>query len=205
VLAAAATAVVLAGCGSSTSLTGGGNNGFAGDELGTPIAMPALDLTDTADQPYDLASELKGHLTLLYFGYTHCPDICPTTMADLGAAIRSLPKSEADKVQVVFVTSDPARDTPAVMKAWLANFDQGVPLPFIGLTGTVKEIDAGAAKLGIYLEPPVKEKDGTIEVTHGAQTLAFSGTDQKAHLVWTPGTTVKQYAHDIKRLESGVL
>ncbi|HVV29320.1 MAG TPA: SCO family protein, partial [Mycobacteriales bacterium] len=148
-----------------------------------------------------LATEARGHLTLLYFGYTNCPDVCPTTMADLGAALRKVPASVARDVRVVFITSDPARDTPAVMRAWLAHFDSGLPVPFVGLTSSISAIDAYGQKLGVALEPPKKDKDGTIEVTHGAQVTAFSPQDGKAHLVWTPGgLTPEQYASDIELL-----
>ncbi len=135
---------------------------------------------------------------MLYFGYTHCPDVCPTTMADLGLALRQLPVQVQEHTQVVFVTSDPGRDTPAVMKTWLANFDPGLVRPFVGLTASIKQIDAVATSVGVPLEPPVKEADGTISVEHGAQTLAFVAG--KASVLWLAGTTSAQYAHDITRL-----
>jgi protein SCO1/2 len=120
-------------------------------------------------------------------------------MAALGAALRSLPAKIDKDVQVVFVTSDPARDTVPVMAKWLSNFDSGVANPFIGLATTVKAVDAYGAKLGIELDPPVV-KDGQEEVTHGAQVLAF-GANGTADLVWLPGSmTVAQYASDITTL-----
>jgi protein SCO1/2 len=135
---------------------------------------------------------------LLYFGYTNCPDICPTTMADLGQALHRLPPQVQAHTQVVFVTSDPARDSPAVLKQWLANFDTGLALPFVGLTATTGQIDALARSVGVPLSPAVVGSDGTVSVEHGTQTLAF--LDGRAPLTWLYGTQVADYAHDIGRL-----
>ncbi len=137
-------------------------------------------------------------LMLVYFGYTSCPDICPTTMADLGQALHKLPAKVQNETQVVFVTSDPTVDTPPVMQAWLEHFDDGVALPFVGLTATQDQIDSVGKSLGIPLAPPVTEPDGTISVEHGAQTLAF--VNDEADLMWLADTSVSDYAHDIGKL-----
>jgi protein SCO1/2 len=189
---AASLALLTTACGS------GGGGSLTAVQLGTPTAIPAGTFTDTAGQPYDLQQRAKGKLTLVYFGYTNCPDVCPTTMADLGTALRSLPAKVDKDVQVVFITSDPTRDTPPKIKAWLGHFDSGVANPFIGLRTSVAKVDAYGRKLGIALEPPVTAKDGSVEVTHGAQTLAFAPDTGKADYVFLPGTTSQQYAHDIK-------
>ena len=101
-----------------------------------PRPAPALQLTDQDGQPFDLAS-LRGTPVLVYFGYTHCPDICPTTLADLRDALRLV----ATPVQVVFVTIDPARDDAAAMKQYVDFYQAG----FIGLTGSDAQIAAAAA------------------------------------------------------------
>lgn len=149
-----------------------------------------------------LASLQARHLMLLYFGYTHCPDVCPTTMADLAAALRQLPNAVQARTQVVFITSDPARDTPAVMQDWLSHFDPTLVLPFVGLTAGITQIDAVAKSVGVPLQPPVTEPNGTITVEHGAQTLAFVGG--RADVLWTAGTTPGDYAHDIMSLAERV-
>jgi protein SCO1/2 len=196
-----AVAALSVGCGAShgAAPTAAGSSLNAA-QISPAFAMPAGTFTDTSGKPLNLLTEAKGLTTLVYFGYTHCPDVCPTTMADLGSALRSLPTSMTDHIQVVFITSDPARDTPAVMAHWLANFDTGLPRPFVGLTAPLPAIDAYAAKLGIPLEPPTKESDGTIEVTHGAETLVFGARTEQAGYVWLPGTTPAQYAADLKKL-----
>jgi protein SCO1/2 len=206
VLCVAVTVAVLAltSCsrGQSSSATAASSTGYRGDQLSQPVALTATDqsavFTSTAGGTATLASLNAGRLMLLYFGYTHCPDVCPTTMADLGQALRQLPSQIQSHVQVVFVTSDPARDTAPVMKAWLNNFDPQLPTPFIGLTASLQQIDAVATSLGVPLSPPVTEPDGTISVEHGAQTLAF--VNGKASVLWLAGTAVPDYAHDITTL-----
>lgn len=193
-LAAAALAALTAACGSS------GGAVSTAVQLGQPEAIPAGSFTDTAGQPYDLRQQAKGKLTLVFFGYTNCPDECPTTMADLGTALRSLPTDVADKVQVVFITSDPARDTSPVLRAWLHHFDAGLANPFVGLRTSVAAVDAYGKKLGIPLQPPVTQKDGTVDVVHGAETLAFAPSTGEADYVFLTSTTSQQYAHDIKHL-----
>jgi protein SCO1/2 len=168
---------------------------FAGVQLGKPLAKPDLTLTDTGGRPYNLAAGTAGRLTLVYFGYTHCPDVCPTTMATLAAALRQLPAAQRERVDVVFVTTDPSRDTPAVERAWLNQFDPS----FIGLTGPFAPIQQAAAEVGITIEPPVALPGGGYTVTHGAEVLAFN-TDGKAHVVYTAGVTVAQFDHDIPLL-----
>lgn len=203
-----AAGLALAGCGTVTTsatpqvvnLNGSGH--FAGDEVSPPFTPPAGSFTDTAGASYDLAAHVTGRVTLLFFGYTKCPDICPTTMADLGKALRSLPAPVDSQVQVVFVTSDPKDDTPAVMAKWLANFDTGVSHPFLGLTSALPAVQAYARKVGVELDNPQTDASGKTTDAHSAQVLAFS-PDGAAHLVWTPGTTPQQYASDITKLVAG--
>lgn len=95
-----------------------------------PVApAPGFALTDQDGKSFDLASE-RGKAVVLTFGYTHCPDVCPTTLANLAQVVRHL-GPDAPRVQVLFVTVDPQRDTPAVLRRYVALFDRR----FIGLTG----------------------------------------------------------------------
>jgi protein SCO1 len=212
-LTAAAVLAGVAGCGSSSaagasSVSGGSgapvviddspSSLFDGIELGHPLAKPAITLTDTDGQPYNLVQRTSGKLTLLYFGYTHCPDVCPTTMADLAATLRELTAAQRAKITVVFVTTDPNRDTPAVLKAWLGQFNSS----FVGLTGAFTVIQKAAASVGIAIQAPVALPGGGYTVTHGAEVLAFN-TDDKAHIVYSGGETVPQYVHDIPLLLAG--
>ena len=173
---------------------------FEGSALDSPIGKPTTTLTDTSGKPYDLATATKDRLVLLYFGYTNCPDVCPTTMADINVALQQVPAQVRNHTTVVFVTSDPARDTGPVLRKFLDHFDTS----FVGLTGSNTAIDAMADSVGVSIEPPVKESDGSYSVTHGAQVLAFSPTDNVAHVVFTAGSGSDVYVHDLPLLASGV-
>lgn len=202
----AAAALVLTGCGSSGTSAGadagnvaavsGADTAKAGTLLDTPFAKPHLVLTDNHGKPFDLVKQTAGHLTLLFFGYTHCPDVCPTTMSDLALAKSRLPAAEQAELRVVMVSSDPARDTPARLTAWLGAMDKS----FIGLTGPFPVIQAAARSVGVGIEPPVKEKDGSVTVTHGAEVLAFWPKDNKGHVLYMAGTTAAQYQADLPKL-----
>ncbi len=165
-----------------------------GTRIATPFREPDLTLTGTSGRPVNLIKATKGRLTLVYFGYTHCPDVCPTTMADLAGALRLLTPAQRKRVAVVFVSSDPWRDTPKAIKAWLAAFDPS----FIGLTGDYAKIQAAAKSLGIALERP-GSTSGEYEVTHGAEVLPF-GTDHRAHVIYTAGVSSRDYAADLPKL-----
>ncbi|SFE27591.1 protein SCO1/2 [Actinacidiphila alni] len=201
---AAAGALLLTGCGSDADSSANANVAAVSAEapqkpgtvLDTPFAKPALDLTDNQGKPYDLVKETAGHPTLLFFGYTHCPDVCPTTMSDLALAKAKLSKADQDALRVVFVSSDPERDTPARLTEWLGAMDKS----FIGLTGKFATIQAAARSVGVGIDPPVKEKDGSITVTHGAEVLAFWPKDNKAHVLYMSGTTAEQFAADLPKI-----
>jgi protein SCO1/2 len=175
---------------------------FRGDALGVPevltAAVSGVELRSGSAAVTLGQLQRKHPVLLLYFGYTTCPDVCPATMADIGIALRQLPVAAQQLVQVVFVTSDPARDTAAVLEKWVANFDAGLALPFIGLRGTVQDIDSVGNALGVPLRPPATQADGSIDVEHGTQVLAFvHGT---ARLAWLADTTSDDYAHDLTLL-----
>lgn len=208
-LAAALTACALTGCGthhtggSLARVSGGSSSGgFDGDHLDRPIvltgAAAGARFRSSAGGTTTLAALQRGRLMVVYFGYTHCPDVCPTTMADLGTALRTLPAQIQRVTQVVFVTSDPARDTSPVLRAWLANFDAGLARRFVGLTASLGQIDRIAGSVGVPLSAPVTHADGTVSVQHGAQTLAF--VRDRASLLWLTGSTAGAYAHDITTL-----
>lgn len=208
ILTAAAMLTGLAACSSSGApsdanapaavINAAPTSAFDGIVLGSPLPKPAITLTDTTGRPFNLVQRTGGKLTLLYFGYTHCPDVCPTTMADLAATLRLLTPAQRAKISVVFITTDPNRDTPAVLKAWLGQYYSG----FIGLTGPFGTIQQAASSVGIAIQKPVPLPGGGYTVTHGAEVLAFN-TDGKAHVVYTSGETVAQYRHDIPLLLAG--
>jgi protein SCO1/2 len=169
-------------------------DGLHGISPATRLPMPALDLTATDGLAFDLRARTAGLVTLLYFGYTHCPDVCPTTMADLAAALGALDPAVRGQVRVVFVSTDPARDTPAVLASWLHHFDPG--FGFYGLTGPFTRIQATARTLGVDVPPPTARSDGAMTQNHGADVLAF-GRDGDLVLRYPPGTQITDYIHDL--------
>ena len=184
-----ATLVACGGGSSSSSV-------YEGLELAKTVAVPNATLTNTSNQEVNLPTLAKGKLTLVYFGYTNCPDICPTTMADLNTALGQLTDAQRAETQVVFITTDPKDDTLPVLRKWLDGFNTS----FIGLRSSLVDIQATAAKLGVVAEDPTTDDQGHVTDTHGAQVMAFSPSDSLARLVWTAGTTPSQYAHDIRLL-----
>ncbi|MEE1929946.1 SCO family protein [Streptomyces sp. TRM 70351] len=172
-----------------------------GTVLDRPFEKPDLVLTGTDGQEYDFVTETRGKPTLLYFGYTHCPDICPLTMGNIAVAESKLTPEEREELQVVFVTTDPERDTPEELGAWL----KGVAPGAVGLTGDFATIQAGARTLGISIDPPEKTADGEIVSTHGSQVLFFSPEDDKAHVLYTEDVPEATYARDLPKLVEGEL
>ncbi|MEC4015817.1 SCO family protein [Streptomyces sp. H27-D2] len=207
----AALAITLTACGGSddksatsddngnVTVSGDGAAQRAATVLDRPFTKPDLVLTDTDGKKYDLLKETKGRPTLLYFGYTNCPDVCPLTMSNIDVATRKLSKADRADLRVVFVTSDPERDTPKHLGKWLSG--QGTDV--VGLTGDFDTIQAGARTVGVSIEPSVKKKNGDIESTHGAQVLAFSPKDDKAHVMYDKDATAADYTKDMPKLIKG--
>src|SRR5579871_795606 len=124
---------------------------YRGGIVTPPLPKPGFLLTDTTGAPFDFRNRTQGSVTLLFFGYTYCPDQCPMHMANIGMALKKLPPGIADQVKLVFVTTDPARDTAPVLRRWLDLFDRR----FIGLTGTEAAIDQVQRVTGV----PVASKN----------------------------------------------
>jgi protein SCO1/2 len=167
--------------------------------LDTPFEKPDLVLTDTHGKEFDLREETKGRPTLIYFGYTNCPDVCPLTMNNLAVAKKQLPEEQQDDLRIIFVTSDPERDTAEELGSWL----KGIDTDIVGLTGDFATIQAGARTLGISIEKPVKEKDGTVVSTHGTQVVAFSPRTDQGYVLYGEDTTVDDYTADLPALIKG--
>ncbi|WP_199549043.1 SCO family protein [Streptomyces sp. N35] len=172
--------------------------------LDRPFEKPDLVLTDTHGKKFDLREQTKGKPTLIYYGYTHCPDVCPLTMSNLAVAKKELekklPKAEIDKLQVIMVSSDPERDTPEHLGTWMKSQDPS----FIGLTGDFPTIQASARSLGIVIEEPVKEKDGTVTSTHGKQVIAFSPKTDAGYVLYNgEEATSDDYAKDLPKIMKG--
>ncbi|MFI1410538.1 SCO family protein [Streptomyces sp. NPDC020707] len=208
----AAAALTLSACGSGDS----GDNAVAevsaesGSEkaatvLDKPFEKPDLVLTDTQGKKYDLREATEGKPTLIYFGYTNCPDVCPLTMNNIAVAKKQLAQNkklsqaEKDSLRVVFVTTDPERDTPAALGKWLKGIDPDV----VGLTGSFDTIQAGARTVGISIEAPTKGKDGKVTSMHGTQVIAFSPKTDGGYVLYGEDATVDDYTKDLPALIKG--
>ncbi len=167
--------------------------------LDQPFEKPDLVLTDTQGKPYDFRAETKGRPTLVYFGYTNCPDVCPLTMSNIAVAKKQLSKADQDKLRIVFVTTDPKRDTPAALGKWLKGIDPQV----VGLTGAFATIQAGARTLGISIEPTSKDKNGKTISMHGTQVIAFSPKTDGGYVLYGEDATVDDYIKDLPKLIKG--
>ncbi|MGY1742946.1 MULTISPECIES: SCO family protein [unclassified Blastococcus] len=170
----------------------GPDDEYAGLDLPDPYQRPSFTLTDTTGAAYDFAERTAGRPTLLFFGYTNCPDICPTTMADVALALRRLDPAVAEQVQMVFVTTDPATDTPPVLAEYLGRFDADLPVSFVGLTGDQGAIDRAQLAAGV----PLAEEQGRLHST----LLLLYGADDRARVAFDGGNTAADIAGDLEKV-----
>jgi protein SCO1/2 len=194
-LAAALTAavVLLSGC-----AAGGGADGhsFSGTEVKNPFRAPAAPaLTDTDGASYSLAADTRRPLTLLFFGYTYCPDICTMVMANVASALTRLDEADRDRVEVVFVTTDPSRDDAPRLRAYLDRFDPGIT----GLTGRLPDLAKVGESFGVFMEKGRALPTGGYDVTHTTHVFAIDADDE-VPVTWAQETTPGQLAADVAEL-----
>ena len=168
---------------------------YLGTNLDHPYEKPDVVLTDTSGEPFDFAADTTAPVTLVFFGYTSCPDVCPAELADVASALRRVGDDVRADVEVVFVTTDPARDTPEVMRDYLERF--GFPA-YEGLTGPMLTIERAGTALGVAIMDGKKLPSGGYEVAHGAQVIGF-GPDGTAPVFWNDAPVVDM-ARDITTL-----
>lgn len=189
--------VLLAGCapdddGPVADVSRGPWHGTHLEGGGSPL--PDVTLTDQDGNPYNLARDPATPAVALFFGYTNCPDVCPGIMADMATAKRRLPEGLVDDVTLIVVTTDPARDTPEVLKSYLSRVDD----TFIGLTGDLEAIKPAALSLGIDITEGRQLPSGGYEVDHGTYVLGF-GSDRTLQVVWN-GLSAAELREDYERL-----
>lgn len=215
--------VLLSACGggqAASSAPSDGSNGgfgqpasrFSGTLLDPPNGPPVQTLTDTEGRSYSLADQPADEVTVLFFGYTHCPDVCPTTMADLVSARQQLPEHLQERVTVVFVSEDPERDTPADVRRWVDRFHPS----FVGLMGGNKTTEQMLAQLHLPETKRIEEPEEPVDhphtgqshhqhddyaVEHAGVVYAFGPGDRT--LIYTGGTGPTEYAEDFEQLLSG--
>lgn len=161
VLLAAALCVALAGCDKAASPTKADVQ-FRGADITGATYAKTLALPDVNGQPRTLG-DFKGKVTVIFFGYTQCPDVCPTTMAELAQVKKAL-GADGDKLQAVFVTIDPERDTPEILKSYMASFDPS----FVALRGTLEQTQATAKEFKVYFAKVPGKTEGSYTMDHSA-------------------------------------
>ncbi len=188
---AVAGAAFLAGCDRLAGKGSGPTFRFT-DITGAEFARK-LELPDADGKPRSLA-DWKGKVTVVFFGYTQCPDVCPTTMTEL-AAIRKSLGSEGDRVESVFVTIDPERDTPTILKAYVANFGPG----FTALRGTPEQTAAAAKEFKVFFAKVQGKSAGSYTMDHSAASFVFDPAG-RVRLFVPYGSDPKVLATDIRQL-----
>jgi protein SCO1 len=168
---------------------------YHGGLVTPPLPKPGFTLTDTSGVPFDFRRETDGYVTLLFFGYARCPDECPLHMANVAQSLKKLPAAVGDRVKLVFVTTDPARDRPKVLRAWLNQFDKR----FIGLTGSQSAIDAVQAAAGMPVAAKVARAGDDYAVGHANFVIAYT-RDNLAHVIYPGGVTRQDWAADLPQL-----
>ena len=204
-----ATAVLLgvallttAGCGGGTAdqrpvadVSVHDADGLHGVVLPQAYRTPHVALRDTSGARFDLASSPRKPLTLVFFGYTSCPDVCGIVMGNLASALVRLDAAHRRQVGVVFVTTDPQRDTSRVLRTYLDRFDP----TFEGLTGSLPAIVRAAKGYGVPVETGRRLASGGFDVAHGTQVVGLRA-DGSAPYVWTEGTSPQETADDVTKI-----
>lgn len=183
--------LTLAGCDD-----GGGEQkaAYRGSDISGATFGDDLRLHDHNGRPVSLTT-FRGKLVVLFFGYTHCPDVCPTTLSDMAQAMKLLPADAAQRVQVLFVTVDPERDTPAMLKAYVPYFDPR----FLGLYGTRHEVDAVVKSFRVMYRKHYEPGASDYLVDHSAGSYVLDG-EGRIRLYLPFAHPPQDIAHDLLTL-----
>jgi len=158
--------------------------------------MPELELSLTDENGRPVTEEVfAGQPVAMYFGFTHCPDICPTTLARLAAAARRLPEPVAEDLQLAFVSVDPSRDGPEALARYTAAFSERM----LGLTGTQKQLRALTRRYRVTYGYAAPDAEGNYEVSHSSAILVFDA-DLEPRLMLLDDLSVTQVEEDLTRL-----
>jgi protein SCO1 len=188
---AIAAVALVAGCDRSAGDRGKPTFHFT-DITGAEFARK-LELPDADGKPRSLA-DWRGKVVVVFFGYTQCPDVCPTTMAEL-AQIRTGLGADGDRLQTVFVTIDPERDTPEVLKAYVANFGPNV----VALRGNAEQTAAAAKEFKVFYAKVPGKTPGSYTMDHSAASFVFDPAG-RVRLFVPYGADTKLLTGDVKQL-----
>jgi len=165
---------------------------YAGTVLQSDRPAPSLEgLTFTSGEPVRMEA-LKGDVALVFFGYTNCPDVCPTAMASLAGTMAGLSTEERERVRVLMVSVDPARDDAATLERYVTSFDP----TFEGARGPDEVTNRIASLYGVYFAP---DDAGGSTIDHSASLIGI-GPDGALRVVWPPNVAEKALASDVRAL-----
>jgi protein SCO1/2 len=188
------TAVLVAALGLGPPLAVAAEPGFRTNEITSAgFNIRGFTLTDHNGTTRTLA-DFSGKAVVVFFGFTHCPDVCPTGLAELAGAMRLLGKDSA-RVQVVFITLDPERDTQAVLAQYVPAFHPA----FLGLRGSAAETARTAREFRVYFHKVPLGASGNYTVDHSTHSYAF-GPDGRLRLYLRQGVAARDLAHDLRLL-----
>ena len=167
-----------------------------GKALAQPMELVAFDLVDHTGKPFQY-KDLKEEWSLIFFGYSKCPDVCPTTVFKLTEIYRILDEDKVIKQQpqVIFISIDPDRDNPETLKKYLASFNP----EFIGVTGTLDEIKKLTAKLSVYFQKIGDEDENYLYEMNHTAGLFLTNPDGKLVASFKPTATPKELSLDVKK------
>jgi protein SCO1/2 len=171
-----------------------GTNQLSGSVIDPPSPASEIALNDLDGTPFHLA-DYRGKVVLLFFGYTYCPDVCPATMAELRAARALLNASQAERVQVVFITVDPARDTPQAIQEYVSRYDP----TFIGLSGTPEQLSLVWKAYGVFVDYSTPNALGYYDVSHTARVYVVD-MNGNLRMSYPFGTAPEDVANDLRIL-----
>lgn len=167
---------------------------FQGTEPAAPYEMPDITLTADNGDDFNLISDTAYPVTLVFFGFTHCRDECPLILNELADVYRRLPAPVREQTQVLFITTDPGRDTPEVMRSYVRRFDTR----FVGLTGRLEDLLAAAESMGVAVSGMEPLPGGGYDVGHSLQVIGFRDND--APVIWTEDTPAADITADVVEL-----
>lgn len=191
-IAAAGLLAALAGC-DRGGAPGAPPLQFKGVDITGAEYGRKLDLPDADGQPRSLA-DFKGKVTVVFFGYTQCPDVCPATMVELAQVKKAL-GADGERIQGVFVTVDPERDTPEVLKTYMSSFDPS----FVALRGTPEQLQAAAKEFKVFFGKVPGKTEGSYTMDHTAGSYVFDAAG-RLRLFVRYGSGAEALTADLKAL-----